>query len=169
MTSKNYLPKVAIRLVKDGELYSEKEIHTKYDAIEIVGKELATYDREVFCILNLKSNGAVINMNIVSIGSLNGSIVSPREVFKTSILSNAAYCMCIHNHPSGSPRPSAEDMQATKRLVEAGKVLEIPVIDHLIVTNDSNAIFSFAENGLLGKGVIDGMLGIENDGKGEIQ
>ena len=152
MKEKNYLPKVAVRLVKDGEIYSKKEIHTKYDAIEIVGKELADYDREVFCVLNLSSSGAVINMNIVSMGSLNGSIVSPREVFKTAILSNAAYCICIHNHPSGNARPSPEDMQATKRLVEAGKILEIPIIDHLIVTNDSNEIFSFAEMGLLGQG-----------------
>lgn len=147
---KNYLPKVSIRLVKDAEIYSEKEIHTKYDAIEIVGKELQDYDREVFAVLNLRSNGAVINMNIVSMGTLNSSLVSPREVFKTSILSNAAYVICIHNHPSGTVKPSKEDFMSTKRLCECGKILEIPVIDHLIIANGSNEIFSFAENGLLG-------------------
>lgn len=147
----NELEVVNVRLVKEESIYSEKEIHTKYDAIEIMGKELSTYDREVFCVLNLKSNGSVINMNIVSMGTLNSSLVSPREVFKSSILSNAAYVIALHNHPSGTVKPSREDFMTTKRLYECGKILEIPVIDHLIVSNRSNEIFSFAENGLLGK------------------
>lgn len=146
----NGIPVVNIRLCENEFLYSEKEIHTKYDAIEIVGKELATYDREAFVVLNLKSNGAVINMNIVSLGTLNSSLVAPREVFKSAILANSAYMLCIHNHPSGTVKPSREDINCTKKLVECGKLLEIPVIDHLIVSNNSNEIFSFAENEMLG-------------------
>ena len=149
--AKNELKQVSVRLVKEAGIYSDREIHTKFDAIEIMGKELSTYDREVFCVLNLKSSGAVINMNIVSMGTLNSSLVSPREVFKSSILSNAAYVIAIHNHPSGTVKPSREDFLTTKRLVECGKLLDIPLIDHLIVANRSNEIYSFAENGLLGK------------------
>ena len=147
----NELKVVNVRLVKDESLYSDREIHSKYDAIEIMGNELRKYDREVFCVLNLKSNGSVINMNVVSMGTLNSSLVSPREVFKSSILSNAAYMIAIHNHPSGTVKPSREDFETTKRLVDCGKILEIPMIDHLIVASRSNEIYSFAENGVLGK------------------
>ena len=81
---------VNIRLVKEPSLYSERSIQSIDDAVEVMAEELSHYDREVFCILNLKSDGSVINMNVVSQGTLNATLVSPREVFKSSILSNAA-------------------------------------------------------------------------------
>ena len=103
----------------------------------------------MFAILNLKSNGQVINLNICSVGTLNASMISPREVFKSSILSNAAAFIAIHNHPSGSPNPSHEDKTVTKRLAECGKMMDIRMLDHIIVAAESGDTFSFRENGLM--------------------
>ena len=102
---KNELEVVNIRLVKEPSLYSEKPLHSPEDVKELVAKELAYYDREVMCVLNMKTNGQVINMNIVSVGSIRSALVSPREVF----LANAANVILVHNHPSGSVEPSREE------------------------------------------------------------
>ena len=79
------------------------------------------------CVLNLKTNGEVINLNVVSLGSLNASIMEPREVFKSSILSNAASIILLHNHPSGELQPSKEDVKVTKRIGAVGEMLGIPL------------------------------------------
>lgn len=92
---------VSIRLVEEPPLFSDKEIHSPKDVIKVMGEYLKSFDRELFCVLNLKTQGQVINMNIVSMGSLNLSIVEPRETFKSAILSNASGIILLHNHPSG--------------------------------------------------------------------
>ncbi len=84
-------------------------------------------------------------MNIVSQGTLNSTVVSPREVFKSSILSNAAGIIALHNHPSGNPTPSREDYETTKRLKECGDLLDIPLIDHVIVAAGGDKSYSFRE------------------------
>ena len=145
----NELKVVNIRLVKEPSLYSENTISSPRDVVELVAKELATYDREVFAVLNLKSNGQVINMNVCSVGTLNASMVSPREVFKSSILSNAASFIAVHNHPSGNGEPSAEDKEVTRRLMECGKLLDIKMLDHIIVAGESGKLTSFRAEGLL--------------------
>jgi DNA repair protein RadC len=94
----------------------------------------------------------VIGINTVSVGNLTGSIVSPREVFKPAILANAAALICAHNHPSGDPKPSPEDRETTKRLHEAGKLLGIQVLDHIIIGDGTTAYYSFADQGALGLG-----------------
>jgi len=111
--------------------------------------ELAQYDREVMCILNLKTNEQPINMSIVSMGSLNAAIISPREVFKSSILSNAASIIALHNHPSGSLKPSKEDKLITKKLAVCGELLNIPLLDHIIIAGETGERFSFREQDLL--------------------
>jgi DNA repair protein RadC len=83
----------------------------------------------------------------VSIGSLNQSIVHPREVFKTALLSNAAAILLLHNHPSGDPAPSQEDLAITRRLIECGDILGIRVLDHIIIGED--CFKSFSEDGLM--------------------
>ena len=88
-------------------------------------------------------------MNVVSIGTLNASLVSPREVFKSSILSNAACFIAYHCHPSGNPKPSLEDFEATQRLREAGAILDIKMADHIIVACGRDKTFSFASNNYL--------------------
>ena len=151
MTKKkeNELKVVNIRLVKEPSLYSTEKIATPDDVLKVIAKELSTYDREVFAILNLKSNGQVINLNICSVGTLNASMISPREVFKSSILSNAAAFIAIHNHPSGSPQPSEEDRTVTKRLAECGKMMDIRMLDHIIVAGESAQMMSFKSEGLM--------------------
>ena len=145
----NELKVVNIRLVKEPSLYSTEKIATPDDVLKVIAKELSTYDREVFAILNLKSNGQVINLNICSVGTLNASMISPREVFKSSILSNAAAFIAIHNHPSGSPNPSHEDKTVTKRLAECGKMMDIRMLDHIIVAGESGQMMSFKQDGLM--------------------
>lgn len=82
-------------------------------------------------------------------GTLYALMVSPREVFKSSILSNAASFICLHNHPSGNPEPSEEDIKATKRLLECGRLLDIRMLDHVIVAAESGKMFSFKSEGVL--------------------
>lgn len=97
-----------------------------------------------FCVLNLKSNSQVINMNVVSVGTLNTALAHPREVFKSAVLSNAAGIILLHNHPSGNSYPSREDYNVTKRMLAAGEIMGIPVMDHVIVAG--NDYYSFLEN-----------------------
>lgn len=143
---RNELEVVNIRLVKEPSLYSEKEVRNPGAVVELMGKEMAQYDREVVCVLNMKTNSQVINMNIVSMGTINTALVSPREVFKSSILSNAATIILLHNHPSGNTEPSREDRLMTKRLYHAGQIMDIELLDHIIVGGGSGAFFSFREN-----------------------
>ena len=90
----NKLNVVNIRLVKEPSLYSTKPLKSPEAVLELMAEEMSSYDREVLCILNLKANGQVINMNIASIGTINAALVCPREIFKSSILSNALRDHC---------------------------------------------------------------------------
>ena len=90
---------VSIRLVKDAPLYSGHSIKRPLDAVTLVGEQLCEMDREVLCVINLCSDGKPINCSFVSVGALDQTVAHPREILKTSILSNAAKIMLIHNHP----------------------------------------------------------------------
>ena len=90
MENKYELDMVSIRLVKEPGIFSDEKVRGVDDAVEVIGEYISEYDREIFCVMNVKTDGSVINMNIVSQGTLNSSEVSPREVFKSSILSNSA-------------------------------------------------------------------------------
>ena len=140
---------VNIRMVKEPSLYSAEKIKSPEDALKVIADELATYDREVFAILNLKSNGQPINLNICSVGTLDSSMVSPREVFKSTIRSNSAAFIAIHNHPSGSLSPSQEDKDVTKRLLACSELLGIKMLDHIIVAGDKAQMYSFKQDGML--------------------
>lgn len=143
------LDRVSIRLVKDAPLYSDKPMNHPMAVIEALGKELCEMDREVMCVINMKTNSVPINCSIVSMGTINASLVSPRELFKSSILSNAASVLLIHNHPSGSLEPSMSDLQLTERLKQAGDIIGIEVLDHIIVGGDNTRYFSFCEQGIM--------------------
>lgn len=140
---------VNIRLVKEPSIYSEKSLDSPQAVVELMAEELFQYDREVLCVLNLKTNGQVINMNIVSVGTIDSSLVSPREVFKSSILSNASSIIAIHNHPSGSIKPSKNDQLITRKLRECGKLLGIELLDHIIIGGTNGKMFSFKEKNML--------------------
>lgn len=150
--NKSYLGElevVNIRLVKEPSLMSEDPITSSKDATELISKFLAEFDREVVCILNLASDGKPISMNIVSVGTLNSALISPREAMKSSILSNASAFIMYHCHPSGNPKPSRDDAMTTQRLKDAGTLLDIKLIDHIIVACGSGRSYSFLENGLI--------------------
>lgn len=145
------LEQVSVRLIKDADIYSDKEIKNAEDAVRIIGKELlAELDREALCIVNLKSNGVPINFNIASIGSINQSLVTVRELMKSAVLSNAANAIILHNHPSGNVTPSKNDIATTKKLLNAFKMMDIELLDHIIVAGgESEKIFSMRENKVL--------------------
>lgn len=103
------------------------------DAAQILSRYLEHADREHFVALMLDAKNKVIGIHTVSVGSLFAAIVSSREVFKAAILANAASLIVAHNHPSGDVTPSPEDIHVTKTLKEAGKLLDIEVLDHLIL------------------------------------
>lgn len=109
--------------------------------------DLQHESKEHFITLHLDGKNRIICFDRVSVGSLNQSIVHPREVFKGAILSSAAALILIHNHPSGDPSPSAEDRAITRRLVEVGDLVGIRILDHIIV--GSGEYLSFVERGLL--------------------
>jgi len=103
--------------------------------------------KEVFVVLCLNTAGALIHEEIISMGTINQSIVHPREVFAGAVHHHAASILVAHNHPSGSIEPSREDVAVTRRLAEAGELMGIPLLDHLIVTEED--CLSFKEKGLL--------------------
>lgn len=106
-------------------------------------------DREFFLVMLLDGKNRLTGLHIVSEGSLNQSIVHPRETFKAAILSNAAAMILAHNHPSGDTTPSREDLEITRRLREAGDILGIRVLDHVIVDTDTGNSMSFVQSGLM--------------------
>ena len=122
---------VQVRLVLDKTLYSEEQLSSPEQIVQFMRKELAEYDREVFCILNCTTKSQIINMSIVSIGTINASLVTGREVFKSAILSNASNVILLHNHPSGDPQPSKSDFLITERMCVGGEILGIEVLDHI--------------------------------------
>lgn len=140
---------VSIRLVKDTPLIGGKPIHSKEDAIALIGEYLCDMDREMMCVLNLKEDNTPINFHVASVGAINQSIACPREIFKTSILCNAAKIILIHNHPSGKILPSVDDTRVTDKMIQLGNMMNIPMIDHIIVGGDNKQYFSFYEAGLL--------------------
>lgn len=113
--------------------------------------ELSGSSQEYFYCLYLNQQKRLIDKKLLFKGTLNRSLVHPREVFKEAYLSSAAYIICMHNHPSGNVIPSSDDINLTKALVEIGKLQGIPVIDHVIIGD--NNYYSFYENGLIGGGL----------------
>jgi DNA repair protein RadC len=125
---------VSLKLVRDSSvLYKERQIKSPEDAYKLLKLFLAEADREKFVVVCLDTKNQPTAINVCHVGSLNSSIVHPREVMKAAILSNSASIIVVHNHPSGHCEPSREDIEVTKRLVETGKVIGIDVLDHLIV------------------------------------
>ena len=140
------LEQVAIRMVEQPPLYSKEPMNNPDAAIRVMNEFLSQMDRELFCIVNLQADLTPINMNIVSVGSLNEALINPREIFKSAILSNAHSMMLIHNHPSGNLAPSTSDIQTTARMQELGELMGISLVDHIITGRDGN-YYSFRDKG----------------------
>lgn len=135
------MEKVKSMLVENKKVTSPKEVY------KIIAEYLKGVDREHLVLLTLDTKNVITSITTISIGSLNTSIVHPREVFKTAILSNAASIILAHNHPSGDSTPSKEDINITDRIKESGKILGIDLLDHLIIGDDS--YISLKEKGIL--------------------
>ena len=129
-------------------LHDGTTIRSPSDAASLAWDRLREVDREHLLVLLLDTKIRVIGINTVSIGTLDCSLVHPREVFKPAIIGNAASIILAHNHPSGDPMPSHEDRRVTERLVQAGKILGIEVLDHVIV-GEQNRFASMKEKGMM--------------------
>ena len=130
-----------VKWLFDVKITSPKDVADIY--IPLLRDEL----KENFYILCLSSSNKIMRAEKISMGSLNASLVHPREIFKVAIENSSASIICIHNHPSGNPEPSNEDISITKKLVEAGKLLDIPLFDHIIIAG--NNYTSFVERRLI--------------------
>lgn len=139
---------VKIKMVEDAFLDLGGHIGGTKDAmkegINTLAKEVGSFDREVLFALNLNTQNQIINANIVTMGTINSSLFSPRDIFKSAILSNATRVILFHNHPSGKLTPSIADLQSTQRAIEAGQILGIEVLDH-IITNQKGETLSLRE------------------------
>lgn len=143
------IPIYRITLVRESALpyHAVPQVRSSKDVANLLREYLKGTDREHFVVFFCDQKNRLTGIHTVSMGSLTQSVVHPREVFKAAILANAAAILCGHNHPSGDPQPSREDRALTTRLYEAGKLLGIDVLDHIIIGH--NNYFSFADEGLL--------------------
>ena len=139
------LHEVCIRLAEGTTLYSTEPMSTPDRAVDVMRKELSQYDREVLCVVNLNSRLKPINFNIVSIGTINQSLADISNIFKSCLLSNASGLLLMHNHPSGDPTPSHEDIALTKRVIAAGKLMGVSCLDHVIIGGQNGATYSMRE------------------------
>ena len=137
---------ISLKVCKEKSVeYSFERIIKPKDILKLIKTAVGDTDREYFMVINLNNQNLPNSIEITSIGSLTETMVSPREVFKSAIVSNSARIILCHTHPSGSTSPSDADIKITNALVKIGKFLDIPVIDHLIVGGDS--VYSLMENG----------------------
>ena len=137
--------RVRVRLVRERAGAFGPLLSCAGDIAALMAPELNTLDREQFVALHLDTKNRLLSREVVSIGHLSAALVHPREVFKAAILANAASVAFVHNHPSGDPEPSREDIELTRRLIRAGELLGIPVLDHVVVASRGHV--SIAERG----------------------
>lgn len=129
------------RILSQPKWFSNRKITSSQDVAEIFIPILRDDIKEKFIVVCLNSANKVIKYETISVGNLNSSVVHPREIFKVAIDNSSASIILIHNHPSGNPEPSNEDIRITKKIVESGKVLDIPVFDHLIIAGETYTSF----------------------------
>lgn len=128
---------VSLRMVRESSLKNQYGTISAPEDVRIMIKDLiGSNDREYFGVVCIDTKNQPTHISIVSVGTLNSSMVHPREVFKAAILSNSASIIIFHNHPSGNTNPSNTDIEITKRLVDAGEIIGIKVIDHVIVSDE---------------------------------
>lgn len=147
----NEIDVVRVQLKKDRQLCWDRPVRKPSDAIEILCEELEDWDRECLAVINLTTSGMPLNISIGSIGTINSSLVRPAELLKTSILSNAANIILVHNHPSGDPSPSRADILVTRKFKECCQLLGFELLDHVIVGSTGKK-YSMKEAGILPEG-----------------
>lgn len=142
---KRYMDRISIQMVREPG-YKEDRIliMDPKRAHEVASAILKDLDREHMIAIILDNKKQLSSIHVVSVGTVDGTQVHPREVFKAAILANASAIIIAHNHPSGNPSPSEADRECTKRIVDAGKLIGIQVVDHIVVGDDS--YWSFSEH-----------------------
>ena len=137
---------VRLKLTDKAGVFSMERIDTPEKAVSVLAPVLAELDREEVCVVNLDGKGRPINFNVVSIGSVNASLVTGRELYKTAILSNAAGMIMLHNHPSSDLQMSVSDRNVTEKMMYASLLLDIAFYDHIIVAGGTGKTFSIRKN-----------------------
>ncbi|MCZ7603670.1 MAG: DNA repair protein RadC [Melioribacteraceae bacterium] len=135
------------RIEFESKWYSNKKITSPKEIAELYIPLLRDELQEKFYVVCLSSSNRIIKHELLFVGTLNASLVAPREIFKTALANNSANIILMHNHPSGNPEPSQEDISITRKISEAGKVLEIQIFDHIIIAG--NSYISFVEKRIL--------------------
>jgi DNA repair protein RadC len=143
------IPGFRIALVREPgvKLAERPQIRIAADAAPLLAQYIGDADREVFAVALLTIRHRILGLHTVSVGCLTSSLVHPREVFKPAILAGSAALLLAHNHPSGDPEPSAEDIALTRRLTAAGQLLGIEILDHLIL-GEGGRFVSLRERGV---------------------
>lgn len=126
---------------------TQRIIKSPQDVIAFLDGDMRYLKKEIFVCIHLNTKNAVLRKETISIGSLNASIVHPREVFSNAVKHSVSAVILCHNHPSGDPDPSSEDIETTRRLIDAGNILGIKVLDHIIIGNGKYV--SLKEKGLI--------------------
>lgn len=129
-------------------LYGKRRLRNTMDAVELVHSMFQYADKEMMVVLSLDTKNAPLALEIVSVGTVNSCLIQMRELFKHSILNNATSILCFHNHPSGIPTPSKDDIAVTKQIEEAGRLLGIRLLDHIIIGSEKSYV-SLRERGIV--------------------
>lgn len=137
---------VRLKLTHGKSLRAEKEITTPADAVAVMANAMACLDTERLCVVNMDAMGHPLCFNVVSVGDVTNTIVSMQSLFKSAILANACSVIALHNHPSGSLHPTAADIDVTKKMIDAGRLMSIPILDHVIVAGITGNYYSMKEN-----------------------
>lgn len=146
MIEKYMISEAKVYLAEGKRHISSHKLSSSMDVVMYLREHLEDTDREHLYVINVDAKNRPINIHLASIGCLDGTVMSPREIFKSSILSNAAGIILVHNHPSGDCMPSDEDIHVTKKMEMACTLIGIKFLDHVIVAED---YFSFQEKSLL--------------------
>ena len=140
---------IRLRMVREGRmLYGMYRFSKLEEAVDMVRPLFAMADREMMLVMSLNTRLEPLAVEIAAVGGLNACSVDSRDIFKHTVLNNAAFIVCFHNHPAGDPEPSQQDRQITARLEKAGRILGIPLIDHIIIGD--YGFYSFREHGDIG-------------------
>lgn len=142
------LKEVCIRLAEGHPLYSDQPLSTPAAALDVMRREMSQYDREVLCVVNMNARLQPINFNVVSVGDINTSIAAIPNILKSGLMSNASSFMLLHNHPSGDVTPSQDDITTTRKVIEAGKLMGIPCVDHIVIGGGNGTFCSLREQQL---------------------
>jgi len=150
---KTIISLLSLKVIKEkDEKYNLEQRVTRPEVTHDVAiKVLEMHERpeEIMALITLDTKNKITGVFVVSTGTINASLVHPREIFKRAMLQNAASIILMHNHPSGDPDPSVEDIEITRRLVEAGNIIGISILDHVIIGDEYN-FYSMAENSVGG-------------------